>query len=57
MGKNPSCSAGNTGSIPGQGTKILYAEGQLKPQATTKIQGSQINNKIKPKNNTSTYIK
>ena len=27
--KNPPCNAGESGSIPGQGTKIPHAEGQL----------------------------
>ena len=30
-------SAGNTGSIPGQGTKIPYATGQLSPRTAAKI--------------------
>ena len=33
--KNPSCNAGDAGSIPGWGTKIPYATGQLSPHATT----------------------
>ena len=33
--KNPSCNAGDAGSIPGQATKIPHAEGQLSPRATT----------------------
>ena len=33
--KNPSCNAGDTGSIPGRGTKIPHAAGQLSPCATT----------------------
>ena len=33
--KNLPCSAGNVGSIPGQGTKIPHATGQLSPRATT----------------------
>ena len=33
--KNPPSNAGNTGSIPGQGTKIPHAAGQLSPCATT----------------------
>ena len=33
--KNPPCSAGDTGSIPGQGTKIPHATGQLSLHATT----------------------
>ena len=31
MVKNPPYNAGDTGSIPGQGTKIPHATGQLKP--------------------------
>ena len=34
--KNPPCNAGNAGSIPGQGTKIAHAAGQLSPHATTR---------------------
>ena len=41
--KNLLCNAGDTGSIPGQGTKILYAIGQLSPHTTTEISCSQIN--------------
>ena len=33
--KNPPSNAGDTGSIPGQGTKIPHAVGQLSPCATT----------------------
>ena len=33
--KNPSCNAGDAGSIPGWGTKILHAAGQLSPSAAT----------------------
>ena len=39
--KNPPCNGGDMGSIPGQGTKIPYATGQLRPQwrpSTAKIQ-------------------
>ena len=32
--KNPPSNAGYVGSIPGQGTKIPYAAGQLSPRAT-----------------------
>ena len=35
MVENPSSNAGDTGSIPGWGTKIPYATGQLSPHATT----------------------
>ena len=31
--KNPSFNVSNSGSIPGWGTKILQAAGQLSPQA------------------------
>ena len=53
--KNPPCNAGDTGLIPGQGTKIPHAKGQLEslaqiprdstkvPRATTKTWCSQIN--------------
>ena len=33
--KNPPHNAGDVGSIPGQGTKIPHAEGQLSLHATT----------------------
>ena len=33
--QNPSYNAGDTGSIPGQGTKIPRASGQLSPCTTT----------------------
>ena len=33
--KNPPYNAGEAGSIPGQGTKIPHAVGQLSPRATT----------------------
>ena len=33
--KNPPASVGNTGSIPGQGTKTPHAKEQLSPCATT----------------------
>ena len=33
--KNPSCNAGEAGSIPGRGTKIPRAVGQLSPRAAT----------------------
>ena len=32
--RNPPSNSGDVGLIPGQGTKILYAAGQLSPQAT-----------------------
>ena len=35
MVKNPPSSAGDAGSIPGPGTKIPHAAGQLGPRATT----------------------
>ena len=44
--KNLPSKAGDAGSIPGWGTKIPPAEGQLSPQASTKIRCSQ-NNKRK----------
>ena len=34
--KSLSSNAGDTGSIPGQGTKIPHIEGQLSPHATMK---------------------
>ena len=33
--KNPPCNAGDPGLIPGQGTKIPHAVGQLSPRTTT----------------------
>ena len=35
MVKNPSCNAGDSGLIPGQGTKIPHAAEQLRPCAAT----------------------
>ena len=35
MVENPPSSAGDAGSIPGQGTKIPHAAGQLSLRATT----------------------
>ena len=35
MVKNPPYSAGDAGLIPGQGTKIPHAAGQLSPCTTT----------------------
>ena len=35
MVKNPPYNAGDAGLIPGQGTKIPHAAGQLSPCATT----------------------
>ena len=35
MVKNPPCNAGDAGSIPGWGTKIPHAVGQLSPRAAT----------------------
>ena len=35
MVKNPPSNAGDTGSIPGPGTKIPLAEGQLSPSTAT----------------------
>ena len=35
MVKNPPSNAGDAGSIPGQGTEIPHAMGQLSPRATT----------------------
>ena len=34
--KNPSCNAGDAGSIPGRGTKIPHAAGQISPRDTTR---------------------
>ena len=44
--ENPPCNEGDSGSIPGQGTKIPHALEQLNPHAATKTQLGQIN-KIK----------
>ena len=35
MVKNPPSNAGDAGSIPGRGTKIPHAAGQLSPRAAT----------------------
>ena len=35
MVRNPSCNAGDAGSIPGQGTKIPHAAGQISLCAAT----------------------
>ena len=40
MVKNPPSDAGDAGSIPGQGTKIPHAAGQLSTHATTKDPGA-----------------
>ena len=34
--KNSPCDAGDSGSVPGQGTKIPHAKGQLKSVATAR---------------------
>ena len=34
--KNPPCDAGDTGSIPGQGTKIPHTTEKLSPRTTTR---------------------
>ena len=36
MVKNPPCNVGEVGSIPGWGTKIPQAVGQLSPDTTSK---------------------
>ena len=36
MVKNPPSNVGDVGSIPGRGTKIPHAAGQLSPSATTR---------------------
>ena len=42
MVKNLLCSAGDVGLIPGQGTKIPHAEGQLSPHtAATGLESSR----------------
>ena len=41
MLKNPLCNAGDTGLIPGWGTKILLAVEYLSPHATARVQASQ----------------
>ena len=33
--KNLSCNAGDSGSIPGRGTEVLHARGQLSPHTAT----------------------
>ena len=44
MVKNLPCNAGDTGLIPGLGTKIPHAEEQLIPSATTTELASQLEN-------------
>ena len=48
--KNPSCIAGDMGSIPGQGTKIPQAVEQLILYTTRKTQHSQKEKKKKTDN-------
>ena len=43
--------AGNTGSIPGQGTKIPHAAGQLNPRAATKDPACNNEDPTQPKIN------
>ena len=43
MVKNPSSIAGVAGLLPGQGSKIPHATGQLSLNAATKTQYSHIN--------------
>ena len=43
--KNPSCNAGDQGSIPGRGTKTPHAEEQLSQSATTTEPESMCPNK------------
>ena len=45
--KDLSCNEGDTGSIPGWGTKILHATEQLRLGAATKTRLSQKKNKAK----------
>ena len=44
--KNPSSNAGDAGLIPGQGTKIPHAAGQLSPRATT-IELTHLNERVR----------
>ena len=44
MVKNLPCNAGDTGLIPGWGTKVPYAEEQLIPSATPTEPASQLVN-------------
>ena len=47
--KNLSCNAGDASFIPGQGTKIPHAVGQLGLSVATKTQCSQINKRKEEK--------
>ena len=47
MVKNLPSNVGSEGSVPGLGTKISYAMGQLSPQAAMKTQHSQKRKKKK----------
>ena len=53
MIKNPPSNAGDVGSIPGQGTKISHAAGQLSFHATTKPKQSPFFFLKKERNGTS----
>ena len=65
MVKNPSCNAGDTGSIPGLGTRIPHAAAQLNVHTTMKPNSDQKKKKpsghhattcIRKKNITCLYI-
>ena len=67
MVKNPPSNAGDSGSIPGWGTRVPHAAGQLSPLTTTrhyrsllpamKTQHSQKQKQNKPKKETNTHCK
>jgi len=48
--KNPPCNAGDMGSIPGVGTKIPHASGQLNPCDTMESQHVATTKENKQKN-------
>ena len=55
--KNPPSNAGHVGSIPGQGTKIPHATGQLSPHtATKKIPHAATKTPMQPKVNKKSNI-
>ena len=47
--KNPPSNAGYMGSVPGQGTKISHATGQLSPCTTTRESERSNKDTVQPK--------
>ena len=47
--KNPPCNVGDVGLIPGQGTKIPHAVGQLSPHAATRESARHHKDSVQPK--------